>query len=57
MKKPSIIQKIIIFITKMMTSMSARKDYYERQREQNIEINEIIDWAKNESYYGNGKQF
>jgi hypothetical protein len=31
--------------------------YKERQREEFIEINEIKDWSKGESHFGNGRLF
>lgn len=53
----SVIYKIVIFFVKLSKSIIALGKYREIHREQFIEINEIKDWSKGESFFGNGRLF
>jgi hypothetical protein len=50
-------RKAVRFFIALGISIINFGKYKERLREQYIEINEIKDWSKGESYFGNGRLF
>jgi hypothetical protein len=53
----SLVRKIAKFFVAVGKSVISFGKFKERLREQYIEINEIKDWSKGESYFGNGRLF
>jgi hypothetical protein len=57
MSRKSFYQKIRQLINILRRWMMYYRMFTEKNREDFLEINEIKDWSKGESYFGNGRLF